>query len=364
MEKGKITNLFPGGNTAQGFYSFYEYLPYKAERIFIIKGGPGTGKSTFMKKIGKIMVEEGFNIEYHWCSSDNNSLDGLVIKELNVAFLDGTAPHLVDPKTPGVIDEIINLGRYWDSQLLQNSKERIQELNNKIWSSFQDAYKYLAIAKLTHDEWESYYIEAMDFQQANQKTANLITEIIGDKAIAKKPGEIRRLFASALTPQGPVDYLANITADVKTRYIINGKPGTGKATLTKKIAEAALQRGYDVQFYHCSFDPESIDTIVIPELSVAVIDGTAPHEINPASEDDKVINMLDCIEQKTITEFESDISDVKERYNKLMSKAIAKIAKAKELHDDLEEYYIEAMDFESIDQLMQEIVSDLLSKTD
>lgn len=72
MNEGSIINFFPGGNTAQGFYSFYDYLPYEAEQVFIIKGGPGTGKSTFMKKIGERMIEEGYDIEFHWCSSDNN----------------------------------------------------------------------------------------------------------------------------------------------------------------------------------------------------------------------------------------------------------------------------------------------------
>lgn len=361
MSKGKVTNLFPGGNTAQGFYSFYEYLPYNAKRVFVIKGGPGTGKSTFMKKIGEVMVDKGFNVEYHWCSSDNNSLDGLVIKDLKVAFLDGTAPHLVDPKNPGAIDEIINLGRYWNRELLEEHKTEIKRLNDQIWSLFQKAYDYLATAKLTHDEWESYYIKAMDFQKANHKATQLIDKLLGNRSISEEAGNTRRLFASALTPQGPVDYLNNITKDIKYRYIIKGKPGTGKATLTQKVADAALKRGYDVHFYHCSFDPESVDTIIIPELNVTLIDGTPPHELEPKRKGDKVINMLDAVDNKVINEFEEDLLDVKKRYNKLISKAVNKISRAKSLHDDLEEYYIEAMDFTAIDKLRKEIVEEILS---
>lgn len=39
--KGHIRNIFPGGNTPQGFYSYYnDILPQrKAEKIFCIKGG-------------------------------------------------------------------------------------------------------------------------------------------------------------------------------------------------------------------------------------------------------------------------------------------------------------------------------------
>lgn len=94
--KGKIRNVFPGGNTSYGFYSFYQYVISQdtARRKFCIKGGPGTGKSTLMKKVGEFFNSKGYDIEYHHCSSDNNSLDGVVIKGLNVAIVDGTSPHV------------------------------------------------------------------------------------------------------------------------------------------------------------------------------------------------------------------------------------------------------------------------------
>lgn len=93
---GKIRWLFPGGNTYKRFYSYYDYILKQedANRIIVIKGGPGVGKSSFMKKIGAEMVKKGYDIEYHHCSSDNNSIDGLVIPVIGVAFMDGTAPHV------------------------------------------------------------------------------------------------------------------------------------------------------------------------------------------------------------------------------------------------------------------------------
>lgn len=95
MSKGKIRHMFPGGNTSLGFFSYYDYIlsQEEAARIIIIKGGPGVGKSTFMKKIANEMAEIGYDLEYMHCSSDNNSLDGVVIPEIKVALVDGTAPQ-------------------------------------------------------------------------------------------------------------------------------------------------------------------------------------------------------------------------------------------------------------------------------
>jgi len=96
VQKGNIKKVFPGGNTSKGFYSFYDQIITEdAERIFVVKGGPGVGKSSFMRTIGEQFVNEGYDVEFHYCSSDNRSLDGLVIKKANVALLDGTAPQRV-----------------------------------------------------------------------------------------------------------------------------------------------------------------------------------------------------------------------------------------------------------------------------
>ena len=105
MAEGKIRHMFPGGNTPQGFFSYYDQvIAADAVRIFLLKGGPGTGKSTFMKRISQAMTERGFAVEHHHCSSDPDSLDGLVIPALDIALIDGTAPHIVDPKHPGCVD--------------------------------------------------------------------------------------------------------------------------------------------------------------------------------------------------------------------------------------------------------------------
>jgi len=76
----KVRHMFPGGNTCHGFYSFYHYIvPPDARRKIVLKGGPGVGKSTFMKNLAQDFMEAGCDIEFCWCSSDNQSLDSIVL---------------------------------------------------------------------------------------------------------------------------------------------------------------------------------------------------------------------------------------------------------------------------------------------
>ena len=88
---------FLGANSPAGFYSLYDHLlpPERARAIYILKGGPGCGKSTLMRKIGAWAEESGLETEYILCSGDPDSLDAVVFPDKAAAIVDGTAPHVV-----------------------------------------------------------------------------------------------------------------------------------------------------------------------------------------------------------------------------------------------------------------------------
>ena len=155
-------HLFPGNNTSEGFFSYYAHiLPQcEANRIFCLKGGPGVGKSTFMERIANRMAGEGYMIEYLHCSSDPESLDGIVIPALRVALIDGTAPHVVDPINPGAVDEIINLGEYWDQDGIARHRDDIIAIGAQVGQLFHRAYYYLAAAKCLMDDALALYSAA------------------------------------------------------------------------------------------------------------------------------------------------------------------------------------------------------------
>ena len=86
---------FLGANAPTGFYSLYDHLlpPEQARAIYILKGGPGCGKSTLMRKVAAWAQEAGLETEYILCSGDPDSLDALILPGRAVAIVDGTAPQ-------------------------------------------------------------------------------------------------------------------------------------------------------------------------------------------------------------------------------------------------------------------------------
>lgn len=267
---GKVRNYYAGGNTARGFHSFFESNLQNLDKLFILKGGPGTGKSSLMKSIGNEYVNQGYDIEFVHCSSDNDSIDGVIIPALGVGIVDGTAPHVIEPKAPGAIEEYVNLGSAWDSQELSQHKEEILRITSDISRSFQKAYSTFYEALKIHDEWEKIYIGNMNFSKANEVTEELIQAFFGEISLNKK-ADVRHRYFGAATPKGAVDFIQNLTEDVAKRYFIKGRPGSGKSTMLKKIASSAEEKGFDVEIYHCGFDPNSLDMVVLRELGIHLI---------------------------------------------------------------------------------------------
>ncbi|PKM80173.1 MAG: hypothetical protein CVU89_14935 [Firmicutes bacterium HGW-Firmicutes-14] len=363
MSKGRFRKLFPGGNTSEGFVSLYDQIiGPDATRIFVIKGGPGTGKSTFMRSIGETMLERGYDVEFHCCSSDNGSLDGVCIPQIRVALLDGTAPHVVDPKNPGSVDEIVHLGDFWDEDLLRQHKESVLETNRRINRFFQLAYLSLNEARAIREEWSSYITEATDFATINEVTAVIMDEIFsGTIPDFRTPGKTRRLFATAITPDGSMNYLDTVFRNVAKLFVIKGEPGSGKASLLGRIADRTGLLCLDRELYHCSFRPQNIDIVVIPQLATAVANLSAPIDFDPNSlpslDTLKEINLSSFADRRALAGYSAEITACRVRFEAAFSRAVSFLNRAKKEHDLLESYYVPAMDFQAINTKREAILA-------
>lgn len=355
---------FAGGNTARGFYSLFESNLKDLQRLFILKGGPGTGKSTLMKSIGKEWHERGYDVELIHCSSDAESLDAVIIPALGVGVVDGTAPHVIEPKAPGAVEEYVNLGEAWDSRALIGQKEEILLINQQVADAYASAYSKFAEALRIHDQWEQIYYAQMDFEQADQLTHRMLVQLFGDHRLEKSP-IVKHRFLGAATPAGAVDFVPNLTEGLAHRYFIKGRAGTGKSTMLKKIAAEAESRGFDVEIYHCGFDPNSLDMVIVRELNFTIFDSTSPHEYFPEREGDEIIDTyVASVKPGTDERYAGQLAEVGSQYKASMKDAISHLAEAKRYRDELEGIYVSAMDFSKVDLLGNRLRDELAAWAD
>lgn len=359
--KANIRHIYPGGNTPKGFFSYYEYIlgQQEANRIICLKGGPGVGKSTFMRKIGDHFAAQGEPVDFMWCSSDPDSLDGVVLRQKKIAVIDATSPHVVDPVNPGAVDSIVHLGDFWDGEALKKCKSHVLESGSKIKSWFGSAYCYLAAAGSLYDALAQAYEDAMEDGELYKLAARIVGDEMAHREIAIKPGRMKKQFASAITPAGVQHHLESIIEGYEKLYMITGPVGLSNTRLLNIAAESALYRGMDIEAYYCPMKPdEKLEHLFIPQLGIGFVSLNAYHDLETwgRKETVQLIDTNDLINWSRLEERKPMLSDCSRRMGELIDEAVSCIAKARKEHDHLESYYIPNMDFKKIDALRDEII--------
>ncbi len=354
MTFSKERHIFLGGNTYKGFHSFFYSIINKenANRVFCIKGGPGTGKSYLMKKVATHFLNKGYSVEYNHCSSDEKSLDGIVIPELKIAMLDGTSPHMVDPIYPGAVDEIINMGIALDNDALSLKKKELISIYKEISNNFQRAYKFLSAAKPIHDDWSRLNFEALDYSKVFTICESLKEEVFSKQIPGF--GDERHIFATAFTPNGIITFTEDLVAELKHKFILKGGPGFSKTKILKELGTLAQKKGYFVEYLHDPFNPERIEHILIPEISTSIV---TENEISKCSFEGKTYNIEDFCTYSILQKNKEDIDYNKDIFYELTDKALSLISNAHEIHDDLEAYYIDALDLDVLDNIYIETIN-------
>ena len=348
-----IKRFFAGGNTVKGFYSYFDnILPIEdAKRIFVIKGGPGTGKSTTMKEVAADMEKAGHIVELCHCSSDNNSLDGVFIKDISVLMLDGTAPHVVDLKLPGIVDEIINLGDFWNEEELKENRNIIMDYKNQTSDLFYNAYSYLSATNEINKRTEAIY--AKYFGEADVK--DIADSILKDIKFEtkNKPGKERKLFLSAITSDGIISY-ADTISEMSDKTIVladNTNISTGK--VIGRITKHLIENGINVETFYSPFAPDKqIEHLYVEDLGLFITSKNRFLDYN--SKSDSVINIdISSMseEDRKVLEFNFEMTEI------LVKKSIESISKSREIHNEIEKYYIKSMDFNKLNDVTLSIIN-------
>ncbi len=339
MEKSK-KKYFLAANSCEGFVSFFNtaYDPYDGWRAYIIKGGPGTGKSTFMKKVAASLDEKGIEAEFCPCSSDPDSLDAVIFPQIKLVLMDGTAPHTVDPKYPAVVDEILNFGQFWDSVKLSDGN--IIKITDKNKALHKTAAKYLTAAGYLLKDNCNMILKATDINKANSFADKLCKRYLKERGSGAKD-EIR--FLSGVSPKGIISFEDTILSYCENPVIIKDDYGCISSMIFERVKKMALDRGYKVITFKNAFLPQYTDHIVIPELSLVF---ARECETFVIAGDVRRMHAMRFADRKAlkINRLKYNAKTAKE----LLNSAVKTLADAKSVHDELEDYYVKAMDFDAL----------------
>ena len=356
--KNNFSKYFLAANSAEGFVSYFadNYDALRDWRAYIIKGGPGTGKSSFMKYITVRAIDAGHTVELCPCSSDPDSLDAIIIKEIKTIVLDGTSPHVVEPKYPGACEEIINLGQFWCGEKLRETAAQIIDTTNQNKKLHKTAAAYITAAgELIYDNLR------LSEHFTNKKKVQQFATKLALRLIPKRkkhdPFEWVR-FLGGVTPKGVVAYSKTIDQFYKNVVVIDDKYGTVANVIMNAMRKIALDNGYEIITLKNPFLPSKIiDHILIPELSLAVV---REYEYIKWNEKHRRIHARRFYDINVLREHRPRLTFNRRLTRELLLGAIETLSKAKAVHDKLEKYYIDSMDFKTMTLFAEQKAEEIL----
>ena len=355
-----IQEYFLGGTSPEGFRSkFIEQINRPGFYTYILKGGPGTGKSTLMKKAAKRFEEHDLSL--YRCSSDINSLDAVVVEDEGVIIVDGTAPHVFEASYPGVSQEVINLGHFWNGGDLKAHGETIRYCFDENAKYHKRVRNYVEALSALNTDIFDHARDCLDTLKLDAYADRLFKKLVPHPS-NDKTGKVQFRQLSAFTTE---NYMTLPLRKECCSYFLRDDYFAGSDRLLRILTDKFTQSGFDVIVSECNmFKYTVFEHIIIPKLDLFFTSGNFFNGLRPDSE--SIINFLRFYDKERF-----DIKKQRMNFNKkavleLAEEASSSLTTALKIHDELERYYINSIDFgrlgEMTENLLDRIEADMSKK--
>ena len=353
------TRFFLGANSPEGFCSLFgDFVSVgDGDFLWVIKGGPGCGKSGFMKKIGKAAEERGYSVEYIACSLEPESMDGVYIPELHVGYVDGSAPHVVETYNVGAASSYLDLGAYYDIEGLRGKLPELLELEGRYAQEIERMRTLLSAAGAVNPRNLPELCSAESCNLAVRRVSGVVSREFGKGGRGKEGARAKRRFISTFTADGELFLEETVNSLCKKVYTLDNDFGLAPAYLDKVEAEA-LARGYSPIACPNPMEPKQLESVLIPELSLGFISISSRRRYSGAVYRHVRLDVL--LPAELVRELRPRYRAAARMYNEILNLAGESMVQARSIHDEMEALYNPHVEFGAIDALAEKHLKMLL----
>ena len=341
---------FAAMNTAKGFRSYFYEIFGDLPTLYIIKGGPGTGKSRLMRSFAESARAKSYSVEEFLCSSDPTSLDGVIIPELGIGVLDGTLPHSYELHIPGARENIIDLGQFWDSNILKNRHSEITALNESKTRLYASVYAYLN-AISCYDEMIRDMVQTALEEDKLSFAIKRAGYTLGN---GNYEGAHKIRIRSSVSADGYIT-LNTYASKATKRYSVLDVCGSAGQFMQRLLKETDRRSNRAIVSY-CPFRPTEPDAIYYPEKDTVYYLGSE------TDYDEKTVNMKRFIDDKKLRPYKPRIRALNRLKEATVKELRTDYSSIRRLHTELERLYAESMDFKAKEKFTEEFINKILSK--
>lgn len=331
---------FIGSNTSAGFINYTDEIISGIKKVFIIKGGPGTGKSTLMKRIAEKYHKDGYIPELYYCSSDSSSLDAVVFRGLSFAIVDGTSPHILNAKFPGAVEEIINLGEFLDCEKLSEGSGEIIDLVQRKKELYDSVYRYLSVCREIQNEKNKILKKCVDFEKMKAAISRLRKRLTEEGNSQVLNRQITSLGMNGITKFDTYGALCS------EAWLVKDQKGISGIFFDALLSELKLG-SYEI--WTSKTPLLEIEALYFTGSKVAIVKDIESRENCKIINTERFIIKSEYSSKRAGIRFLSALQkELFERINELFSEI-------KEIHFSLEEIYGKAIDFTSFDDIFEKV---------
>lgn len=344
----KQVDFFLGALSPKGFKGYFPQLAaMPGMRLYLIQSGPGCGKSTFMRRLANAAPWDRALVH---CSSDPDSLDGVIFPGQNIAFVDATAPHIVNPAAPGAGEQVVSLYHTLDAEKLQRDQQAVFELFRQCACQQDRAARCLAAAAALLADRRRAAACCTDFDRAALLAERLSRRYLPERK--GRPSERIRLI-SAVTPKGIVVYRDTIrTLADRQIVILQDEYGAVSRLVLENLREAALRKGHSIISCPCPLSPEDkLDHLILPDLGLAFVTENSWHLMPFAGA--RRIRCRRFADSALLAGCRVRLGFDRRAARSLIEETSTAQREAKQNHDRLESYYKAAVDFAEVEKVWQ-----------
>lgn len=348
--------FFLGSNSPKGFNSKFDQLfNYEdGSRCILIKGGPGTGKSTVLKKIAAALDAKGLSTELIYCTADADSLDAVTTEDMKFSAVDATLPHAAEAKYPGAYEEVFDLSRFWDKAVLKKNEKAIKELFNQNRELHTLARKYISAAAELLEDAAKLSLATISPEKVAASATRICKREFGKRN--RRQGREKLRFLSAVTNRGVVMLENTARLLCKKIYVLEDDYGAASRIFMNTVRKYALENGLDIITCRCGIFPnEKNEHIFIPSLAIGFMTSNQRHRVK--TEPYRIIHAKRFLTDENTKRIKLRLRFDIKTATVLINQAVEHMQDAKVVHDRLEAIYVSAMNFDLAEEASKNLIS-------